>query len=275
MNTLTIKNNSQEINIAYNDFGTGDPVILIHGWPLCKEMWEYQVDHLIAAGFRVISYDRRGFGSSSKPEKGYDYDTLTNDLNQIIIQLKLTNVSLVGFSMGGGEVVRYFSKFHGLNVKKVVLISSVTPFLLKTDSNPDGVPAEEFEKMAEAIKNDRPGFLDDFGKSFFGVSVINKPISNSSLEYYKLLACMALPQATLECAKSFSTTDFRNEMSSINVPTLIIHGTDDKTVPVKPTGDEAAKLIKNNSYRIYDGAPHGLWFTHKNQLAKDLVDFLK
>lgn len=262
------------VKLYVKDYGEGKPVILIHGWPLSNEMWEYQIDALVENNFRVIAYDRRGFGKSSQPWDGYDYDTLTDDLKAIIDQLELEEVSLVGFSMGGGEVVRYFSRHGGKNVAKAVLISSVTPLLLKTDSNPDGVPQEKYDAMAEQIKDDRMGFLESFGKTFFGVTFIIKPLSTALLDYYRMLCSFASPRATLECAKSFSTTDFSNEMRNINVPTLIIHGDEDKTVPIEITSEIAARLIPDNIFIIYEGAPHGLFYIEKKKLNNDLIKFL-
>ena len=262
------------VKLYVKDYGEGKPVILIHGWPLSNEMWEYQIDALVQNNFRVITYDRRGFGKSSQPWNGYDYDTLSDDLKAIIDQLDLKEATLVGFSMGGGEVVRYFSRHGGKGVSKAVLIASVTPFQLKTDSNPDGVPQEKYDGMAEQIKDDRMGFLDSFGKTFFGVSFISKPISTPLLDYYRMLCSFASPRATLECAKSFSTTDFRREMASVNVPTLIIHGDEDKTVPIEITSEIATKLIPDNKFIVYEGAPHGLFYIEKDKLNKDLLEFL-
>jgi len=264
-----------QVRIYYNDYGTGKPVILIHGWPLSNEMWEYQINELVSSGHRVIAYDRRGFGSSSKPWDGYNYDTMTDDLKALIDHLKLEDITLIGFSMGGGEVVRYFSKHAGKGVTKVVLISSITPFMLKTDSNPDGVPKEMFDDMTKDMLHDRIGFIDDFGKTFFGVSMLSKPVSTPLLEYYRMLCSFASPRATQECAKAFATTDFRKEMHTVNVPTLIIHGDEDKTVPITPTGMESTKLIPDNEMLIYQGAPHGLFYTEKEKLNKDLLIFLK
>jgi len=262
------------VRIYYNDYGTGNPVILIHGWPLSNEMWEYQINDLVNNGHRVIAYDRRGFGASSKPWEGYDYNTMTDDLKALIDQLKLENITLIGFSMGGGEVVRYFSKHAGKGVTKVVLISSITPFMLKTDTNPEGVPQEMFDGMGKKMNEDRIGFLDDFGKTFFGVGVLSKPLSIPLLEYYRMLCSFASPRATQECAKAFATTDFREEMHAVNVPTLIIHGDEDKTVPITPTGKESTKLIPDNAMLIYEGAPHGLFYTEREKLNKDLLTFL-
>ena len=265
---------ANNVHLHLQDYGSGKPVILIHGWPMSLELWEYQISSLVAGGFRVIAYDRRGFGKSSKPWDGYDYDTLTEDLNAIIETLKLTDITLIGFSMGGGEVARYFSKFGGRGVTKAILVSSVLPFMLKTEDNPEGAPKEMFDEMAAQIQNDRIGFLDDFGKSFFGVGLLSKPLSTPLLDYYRMLCSVASPRATLKCAESFSSTDFRKDLATIHVPTLIIHGNADKTVPIAISSDKSSKMIANSRYIVYEGAPHGLFYTEKERLNKDLLDFL-
>lgn len=265
---------AQNVKLYVKDYGKGEPVILIHGWPLSNEMWEYQIDFLVENNYRVIAYDRRGFGKSSQPYNDYDYDTLTDDLKEIIEQLQLENVTLVGFSMGGGEVVRYFSRYKGKGVKKAALISSIIPFLAKTEDNPEGRPKEKGDATAAAIKEDRIGFLDNFGKIFFGINIINKPLSTPLLEYYRNLCSLASPRATLKCAESLNNTDFRNELQTIKVPTLIIHGNDDKNVPIEISSEKTAKAIENNTFIVYDGAPHGLFYTAKDKLNKDLLDFL-
>ncbi len=262
------------VKINYSDYGTGKPVILISGWPLSKEMWEYQTNDLVNSGHRVIAYDRRGFGKSSQPWNGYDYDTLTDDLKALIDQLELEDITLVGFSMGGGEVVRYFSRHGGKNVSKAVLISAITPYMLKTETNPDGIPKEMFDDMAHQMQNDRIGFLDAFGKTFFGVGMLNKPLSTPLLDYYRMLCSVASPRATAECAKAFATTDFRSEMKSVDVPTLIIHGDEDKTVPIKATGEQATRLIPDNDFIVYEGEPHGLFYTQRERLNADLLKFI-
>lgn len=273
-NTTNFIETAPGVNIFYRDYGSGKPVILIHGWPMSNEMWEYQIETLVQNNFRVIAYDRRGFGRSSQPWNGYDYDTMTDDLKAIIDQLGLENITLVGFSMGGGEVVRYFSRHGGKNVTKAILVSAVPPFMLKTDDNPDGVPQEEFDKMAQGIQNDRIGFLDDFGKDFFGVTLLNKPLSAPLLENYRNLCAVASPRATLECAKAFSSTDFREEMITVNVPTLVIHGDADKTVPIEISSAKSAKLIPDARYLVYENAPHGLFYTDRDRLNNDLVAFI-
>jgi len=274
LNTDKYIETDKNVKLYVKDYGKGNPIILIHGWPLSNEMWEYQIDFLVQNNYRVIAYDRRGFGKSSQPYEGYDYDTLTDDLKEIIEQLQLENVTLVGFSMGGGEVVRYFSRYGGKGVTKAALISSIVPFLLKTDDNPEGRPKEKSEATAVSINEDRIGFLDNFGKIFFGVNIINKPLSTPLLEHYRNLCAAASPRATLQCAESLNYTDFRDELQTIKVPTLIIHGNDDKNVPIEVSSEKTAKAIKNNTFIVYEGAPHGLFYTHKDKLNKDLLEFL-
>lgn len=263
----------EEIQISYKDYGQGRPVVLIHGWPLSKDMWEYQVEDLVNAGLRVIKYDRRGFGKSDKPWNGYDYDTLTGDLHALVEGLDLRDAVLVGFSMGGGEAVRYVSTYGTDRVSGLVLVGSVTPYLLKTDDNPGGVDESVFAEMMTEMKKDRIQFLDDFGKAFFGVTLINRPVSAPLLEYYRNLASVALPRAMHQCAISFAQTDFRADLDTINIPTLVIHGDDDKTVPFESSGKLTAQAIKGAELKVYEGAPHGLFYTHREQLNRDLISF--
>jgi pimeloyl-ACP methyl ester carboxylesterase len=265
----------EEINISYKDYGKGRPVVLIHGWPLSKDMWEYQIDDLVNAGLRVIKYDRRGFGKSDKPWDSYDYDTLTADLHAIMEELDLRDAVLVGFSMGGGEAVRYLNRYGSERVSGLVLISAVTPYLGKSENNPEGVEESVFTEMMSKMKEDRIAFLDEFGKTFFGVNLINHPVSTPLLEYYRMLASVALPRATQQCAIAFAQTDFRKDVENIDVPTLIIHGEDDKTVPIKASSDRTAKMITGSEYKVYKGAPHGLFYTHRKQLNEDLIRFCK
>lgn len=263
------------VNIYYTDYGTGKPILLIHGWPLSGAMWEYQMDELVNEGFRVITYDRRGFGKSSQPWDGYDYDTLTDDLKALIDQLNLEDITMVGFSMGGGEVVRYFSRYAGKGVSRVILVSSITPYMLQTDSNPEGVPQEVFNDMLFQMRQDRIGFLNDFGKTFFGETMLHKPLSAPLMDYFRMLCSLASPRATIECAKAFSSTDFRDEMKTVNVPTLIIHGDADKTVPIEAAAKLAAVEIPGSKLIIYEGSPHGLFYTEKHRLNDDILDFVE
>ncbi len=262
------------VELFYEDVGSGAPVVLIHGWPVSQQMWENQIVALASKGFRVISYDRRGFGQSSKPWDGYDYDTLADDLKGLLVALDLTGVTLVGFSMGGGEIARYMGKYAGERVRKVAFVSAVTPFMLKTENNPDGVDKSVFDGMIEGITKDRPAFLENFGKSFFGVSALHHAVSSAVLDWNQSLALPASLKGTLDCVRAFSETDFREDLKKISVPTLIIHGKDDKSVPFEVSGERTAKLLPTATLKAYDGAPHGLYITHKDQLNADLLAFL-
>ncbi|MFD2574163.1 alpha/beta fold hydrolase [Spirosoma soli] len=264
-----------DVNLFYQDWGTGSPVVLIHGWPLSHEMWDYQMTELPQHGLRVIAYDRRGFGKSSKPWDGYDYDTLTADLKAVLDALDLQNVTLVGFSMGGGEVARYMSRYGGARVARVALVGAVTPYMLKTDDNPDGVDQSVFDDMLSSMKKDRADFLQTFAKQFYGVNLVSHPVSQAHLEGDFVRAYLASPKATIDCATSFSTTDFRNDLTQINVPTLIIHGDADKTVPIEASGERTADALPNAHYIVYDGAPHGLFYTERDRLNQDLIAFVK
>jgi non-heme chloroperoxidase len=276
MKFITTKdaNTGEEIKLSYCDYGRGNPVVLIHGWPLSKEMWEYQLGDLINAGLRVIKYDRRGFGKSSKPWDGYDYDTFADDLKAVMDELNLRNATLVGFSMGGGEVVRYLNRYGTDRVSKIVLISAVTPYMVKTNDNPDGVDESVFADMMEQMKEDRINFLDEFGKKFFGVTLVNKPVSTPLLEYYRMLASFASARSTQQAAIAFAQTDFRRDVEAVSVPTLIIHGDGDKTVPIKNSSDRTSEMIKGSQYLVYDGAPHGLFYTDRERLNMDLINFI-
>lgn len=275
MSYIHSKESSYPANIFYEDWGSGKPVVLIHGWPLSHEMWEYQLTELPKHGLRCIAYDRRGFGKSSKPWSGYDYNTMAGDLKAVLDELDLDEVTLVGFSMGGGEIARYFGQYGGARVSRVVLIGAVTPYLLKTEDNPDGVDVSVFDQMIDQIREDRADFLGAFGKMFFGVNLINRPVSQAMLQWSQTLALLGSPKATLDCVRAFSATDFRNDLSLINVPALVIHGNSDKTVPIEASGDRTSKLITGAIYKVYDGAPHGLYYTEKEKLNQDLIDFIK
>ncbi len=260
--------------LHYTDWGTGRPVVLIHGWPLNADMWEYQAAHLAEHGYRVIAYDRRGFGRSGKPWSGYTYDTLADDLAAIMDQLDLHDAALVGFSMGGGEVVRYLSRHGAARVSHAALVAAVTPFLLQTADNPDGVPQAIFDGMIAGIHADRPAFLTPFGKMFFGVGVLTSPVSDEFLHWSSAMALQAARHATIECVRAFSATDFRGDMKALTMKTLIVHGDGDKTVPNKVAGARAAEMVPHAEFLIYDGAPHALVVTEKDRFNKDLLAFL-
>lgn len=263
-----------EVNLFYEDWGTGNPIVFIHGWPSDHQMWEHQMRVLPQMGFRCIAYDRRGFGKSDKPLHGYEYNTFADDLKSILDQLDLENVTLVGFSMGGGEVARYFSRHGGNRVAKVILVSSILPYTLQTDDNPEGVPLEQLQEMIDNIEEDRPAFLQTFGKMFYGVNFISKPVSQALLDWSTMLCLQASPKATIDCVHAFGETDFRDELKTINVPTLIIHGNSDNIVPIEATSQQAARLIPQASYVIYEDAPHGLFITEKERLTADILQFV-
>ncbi len=263
------------VHLEYTDLGTGPhTVVLIHGWPASYRMWEYQLNELPRHGLRVVAYTRRGFGLSDQPWDGYDYDTMATDLKAVLDELDLQNVTLVGFSMGGGEVARYMARYGGARVKKVVLLSSVTPYLLQTADNPNGAPQSVFDGMVEKIKADRPAFLADFGKTFFGVGLISHPVSPPTLDWMQTMCLQGSPRATEMCARAFSETDFRQDLESLHgVPILIIHGSEDATVPPAVSGDRTAQLLPDAKHVVYEGAPHGLFVTEKDRLNQDLIAF--
>ena len=263
-----------DIALYYEDYGTGDPVILIHGWPLSHRMWDDQISALVAAGHRVIAYDRRGFGQSDKPWNGYDYDTLAADLKRLIDQLKLDNISLVGFSMGGGEVARYIGNYGTDKIAKAVLIGAVTPFMLKTDDNPEGVEGEVFDGMKDGIQDDFVGFFAGFGEYFVTYENNKDRISKDQLHFNQMVAASASKKAVLDCVDSFGRTDFRKDMAAFDIPTLIIHGDDDQTVPLEKSGQRAHEMIAGSQLDVIKGAPHGLNFTHTKELNACLINFL-
>ncbi len=263
-------------DIYVKDWGAGRPVVLIHGWPLSSDMWDSQAMALADAGFRVIAYDRRGFGRSGQPWSGYDYDTLTDDLADVLEATGATeNVTLVGFSMGGGEVARYMSRHGGKGVIAAALLGSVVPFMLKTDDNPNGVPEETLQEIGDGIKKDRADFFrNTFFPQFFGTGTFSHPVSDEVLHTATRIAMDASLKATLACAESFGHTDFRGDLASFRVPTLIVHGTADKTVPIDATARQAAEGIANAQLVEYDGEPHGFTETARDRITKDLLTFL-
>lgn len=262
------------VKLHVKDVGSGKPVVLIHGWPLTGDMFEYQTLALLEAGYRVITYDRRGFGQSGHPATGYDYDTFADDLAAVLDSLEVQAANLVGFSMGGGEIARYLSRHGAGRVSKAVLIGSVVPFLPKRNDNPDGVDASVFEDMKSQVRKDRFDFLQTFAKQFYGVGWVTSPVSDALLDWTFVLAVMASPKATIDCIDAFGKTDFRPDLASFTVPTLIIHGTADKTVPIDPSGRAAAKGIAGSKLIEYDGEPHGLFATAPDRLNADLISFI-
>jgi non-heme chloroperoxidase len=255
------------------DTGTGTPVVLIHGWPLTGNMFEYQTLALLEAGHRVITYDRRGFGQSGHPVGPYDYDTFADDLSAVLDAGEVRGATLVGFSMGGGEIAHYLARYGSERVAKAVLISSVLPYLLKDDSNEKGVEGSVFQEMRQNIRKDRFDFLQTFGKQFYGVGFVSSPVSSALLDWTFQLAVMASPKATLDCVDAFSMTDFRPDMGAFTMPTLIVHGTSDKIVPIE-VAREAARMVPHANVLEYEGEPHGLHATAADRLTSDLLNFV-
>ncbi|MBP1805620.1 alpha/beta fold hydrolase [Rubellimicrobium aerolatum] len=254
------------------DWGSGRPVVLIHGWPLNADSWEHQAYHLARAGHRVIAYDRRGFGRSEQPWTGYDYDTLSDDLAAVIDALGLQDAALVGFSMGGGEVARYMSRHQGRGVRKAALLGSIAPYLVQAPDNPDGAPKEMLQGMQEQILKDRPEFLKGFFRNFYGQGLLSGT-SEGVLHWSLHMALLASVKATVNCIDAWQE-DFRPDLAAFDLPTLVIHGTSDAIVPIDPTGRAAARMIPQARLIEYDGAPHGFLATHAERATQDLLDFL-
>jgi non-heme chloroperoxidase len=266
--------NSTPIEIYYEDHGSGSPVVLIHGWPLSGASWEKQTAALLGAGHRVITYDRRGFGRSSRPAVGYNYDTFAADLDTVLSTLNLADVSLVGFSMGTGEVTRYIFKYGTRRVRKAVLIGTLGPYLVKTADNPEGVDRSVFDGIKAAIRADRPAFLVDFLHSFYNFDVTGgKLVSERVVENNWNVAAGASATGTVACVDAW-IEDFRQDIASNTVPTLILHGDADRILPADATSRRQAKMIKDVRYVELKGGPHGLLWTHAEQVNSELVKFL-
>ena len=262
--------------LYYKDWGRGDPVVLLHGWPLTADTWDDAAVALVEAGHRCIMPDRRGFGRSDQPWDGQDYDTYADDVAAVLGEAGVEEpVALVGFSMGGGEVARFLTKQGKRRVSKVVLVSSVVPFMLQSDENPEGVPQSTFATMAQSMKEDREHFFKGFFKDFFGTGVISRPVSDEVEMNAWRQTMMAGLRPTLAAAQAFATTDFRPDIKSFEgIPTLIIHGTSDKTVPIDATGRVMAREVPHAKLIEYEGSAHGLFATDKERLIDDLADFL-
>jgi peroxiredoxin len=266
---------SPSTELYYEDRGEGQAVVLVHGWPLSGAMWESQVNALVDAGFRCVTYDRRGFGRSGRPTGGYDYDTFASDLNDVVMALGLHSFTLCGFSMGGGEVARYIGKYGTERVHKAVLIAAVPPFLLKTDDNPDGVDGKVFDGMIDAIKKDRVNFLAGFLQQFFNRDPGSSTPSDDVIAYSKSIAWIASPVGTQQCVVAFGKTDFRADLATFDLPTLVIHGDADRIVPFEVSGKRSAALIKGARLEVVTGGPHGLTATHGDRVTELLAGFLQ
>ena len=265
------RENSNAINIYYEDHGSGRPIVLIHGWPLNGRSWEKQIPVLLDAGFRVITYDRRGFGKSSHPSIGYDANTLSSDLDTLMIHLNLQDAILVGFSMGGAEVARYLGKYGSHRVSKAVFISAVTPFLVKTPQNEDGVDASVFDEIRKKLKEDRPKFLTAFFKDFYNVGSFDH-ISEEAVRMSWLFGIAASGLGSVKAVDAW-LEDFRADLKSIQIPVLVVHGELDKTVPIEASGERMKNFVPQCEFRPISGAPHGLNWTHAAELNNILLEF--
>ena len=268
------KENSSDIDLYYEDHGSGNPVVLIHGYPLSGASWEKQLPVLLDAGHRVITYDRRGFGKSSQPTTGYNYDTFAEDLQKLVTHLKLRNFALVGFSMGGGEVARYLGKYGSKNIGKAIFISSVPPFLLKTPDNPEGVDGSIFEGIEKAVVADRYAFFTDFFENFYNTDLLlGKRVSEQIVQASWNLAAGASATACLACVPTWHE-DFRNDLGKIDVPTLVIHGDADRILPITASGLRTAKLINGARLVVVKDGPHCITWTHAQEVNSEVASFL-
>jgi len=276
MSHITVAHeNSTDVELLYEDHGSGRPVILIHGWPLSGASWEKQVPALLQAGHRVITYDRRGFGGSARPATGYDYDTFVRDLHQIITHLDLREVSLVGFSMGGGEVARYLRAYGSERVRKAVFISSIPPFLLKTPDNPHGLDASVFEEIRQGLVADRPAALTGFLANFYNVDVLGGTrISEEAVRLSWNVAAGASAIATLESVSAW-LVDFRPDLGRIDIPVLVVHGDADRILPLAATGTRTHELVQGSRLVVVKDGPHGITWTHAAEVNRALVEFLE
>jgi len=269
------KENSGNIDLYYEDHGAGTPVVLIHGYPLNGASWEKQVPVLLTSGHRVITYDRRGFGKSSQPTTGYDYDTFAEDLRKLVTTLELRDFALVGFSMGGGEVARYLGKYGSQGVSKAVFLASIPPYLLKTPDNLEGVDLSVFQGIEKAVAADRYVFFTDFFKNFYNTDILlGKRVSDQAVQASWNVAAGASATASLACVATWYT-DFRKDLPRIDVPTLIIHGDADRILPITATANPLSKAVKGARKVVIEGGPHGLTWTHADQVNTELLGFLK
>ena len=266
---------SNPTDIYYQDFGKGKPVMLIHGWPLSHRMWEAQINALTDAGYRCVAYDRRGFGESGRPTAGYEYDTFASDLNDLMTQLDLRDVALAGFSMGGGEVARYIGRYGSDRVSKAMLLGAVTPFLLKTADNPDGVDLAVFNGMIDGVKKDRVAFLANFFPAFYNHDAGADNANPDLISFSKWIAWAASPVGTQQCITAFGTTDFRDDLRKFTIPTMVVHGDSDRIVPFEVSGKLSHEMIKGSRLEVISGAPHGFAATHAPKLNELMLDFLK
>ncbi len=266
--------NGAPVDLHYEDVGRGSPVVLVHGWPLSGRSWEKQVLALTAAGHRVITYDRRGFGESSKPFIGYDYDTLVEDLDKVLSKLDLREVTLVGFSMGGGEVARYLGTHGSARIARAAFIAAVPPYFVKAQDNPAGLDSAIFAGIQTSISKDRPAFLSGFLANFFNYDVLRgERISDEVIRVNWEIAVGASPKATHDLVAAWGT-DFRADLARITIPTLVVHGDEDRIVPLAASGKRTHEAVKGSKLVVLKGAPHGLNWTHADELNSALLEFI-
>lgn len=275
MPTVTVGvENGSPIELYYEDHGDGKPVVLSHGWPLSGRSWENQIGALIDNGRRVITYDRRGFGNSSQPWTGYDYDTFAGDLDTLLNQLDLREATLVGFSMGGGEIVRYLSLFGAGRAEKAVLAAAVPPYLYKNDDNPDGgLDDNTIAQFQNGVREDRIAFLKEFTTNFFAADG-KLLVSEDQRAYAQTIAEFASPKGTLDCINAFARTDFRADLAKITLPSLVIHGDSDAIVPLEVSGKRSAEALANSKLVVVKGGPHAINATHADEFNQALFEFL-
>lgn len=268
------KENSGDIDLYFEDHGSGDPIVLIHGYPLSGASWEKQVPALLAAGRRVITYDRRGFGKSNQPTTGYNYDTFAEDLHTLVTKLNLRDLALVGFSMGGGEVARYIGKYGSTGLSKAIIIGGIPPYLLKAPDNPEGVDGSVFEGIQKAVSADRYAFFTEFFKNFYNTDVLlGKRVSEQAVQANWNIAAGASATACLACVPTWHE-DFRNDLAAIDIPTLVVHGDADRIVPIAASGQRTAKLIRGARLLSIKDGPHAVNWTHAEEVNHELVSFL-
>jgi non-heme chloroperoxidase len=272
MSTITTRDGTQ---IFYKDWGQGQPVVFSHGWPLDADAWDDQLYLFASSGFRAIAHDRRGHGRSTQSWSGNDMDTYADDLAALVNELDLTDVIHIGHSTGGGEVTRYIGRHGTRRVAKAVLVDAVTPGLLKSAKNPDGIPIEEFDKLRAALKADRSQFWKDFSVPFYGANRPGSTVSQGVLDAFWLLSMQAGFRAAYDCITAFSESDFTEDVKKFDIPTLVIHGDDDQIVPIAISGLRSARMIRGARLEIYKGAPHGLMSTHKERFNADLLEFAR
>lgn len=268
------KENNEKIKIYYKDWGSGQPIVFSHGWPLSADAWEDQMFFLASKGYRCIAHDRRGHGRSSQTWKGNDMDTYADDLHKLVVELDLKDAIHIGHSTGGGEVVRYLGKYGTKRASKAVLIGAVPPLMLKTAANPKGLPIEVFDQIRQGVLKDRSQYFKDFSAPFYGANRSGSSVSQGLRDSFWLQGMLGGFNAMYDCIKAFSETDFTEDLKKIDVPTLILHGDDDQIVPIEDSAMLSSKLIKNAKLKIYKGAPHGMCSTLKDQVNADILQFI-